>query len=91
MSQANESGPRVLIGLHEEGIADWPHLGPRLIALGATQAGPPGAAVAGVAMVQLPQAADVAAFVSAAQALPGVRYAEAEAFSFGFKPDGGFT
>ena len=88
MAQNEKSGPRVVIGLGDPATTPWPVLQRQLLALGATHAGQPGAKVPDVVMVQLQPGADVEAYVRAAQVLAGVRYAEAERFSFGFGAPG---
>ena len=81
MATETEWGPRVVIGLDAQGLAGWPALRARLHEIGAVHTSQPGQKLPDAVLARLAPGADVAQYVKAAQALVGVRYAEAESFS----------
>jgi len=84
MATETEWGPRVVVGLNAQGLAGWPALRARLHKIGAVHSSQPGEDLPDAVLARLAPGADVAQYVKAAQAMVGVRYAEAESFSSTF-------
>jgi len=75
-------GQRVVVGLLEGPQAvPWPALRAQLWAAGAVATSAPTAYQPDAVVATLAAGADVAAFIARAQALAGVRYAQADAMS----------
>ena len=73
-------GQRVVIGLTPN--ANWGEVKQRLVQAGAETVSDPAASQSDVLVVTLPSDANVASFLEQAKRLPGVRYAEADAWRF---------
>ena len=89
MATETEWGPRVVVGLDAQGLAGWPALRAQLHTIGAVHSSQPGEGLPDSVVARLAPGADVAQYILAAQALVGVRYAEAESFSGTFSGNAG--